>query len=33
MHIHLIAIGKHMSAWIQAGYEEYAQRLTGFGYS
>lgn len=28
MNIHLIAVGTRMPAWIQAGYEEYAKRLT-----
>ncbi|WP_022948869.1 23S rRNA (pseudouridine(1915)-N(3))-methyltransferase RlmH [Methylohalobius crimeensis] len=27
MRIHLIAVGKRMPAWVQAGYEEYAKRL------
>lgn len=29
MRIHLIAVGTKMPAWVQAGYEEYAKRLTG----
>lgn len=28
MHINLIAIGTHMPAWVSAGYQEYAKRLT-----
>jgi len=28
VNIYLIAIGKNMPAWVQAGYEEYAQRLS-----
>jgi len=28
MRIHLIAIGTRMPAWVQAGYQEYAKRLT-----
>jgi 23S rRNA (pseudouridine1915-N3)-methyltransferase len=28
VNISLIAIGKHMPAWVQAGYEEYVQRLS-----
>ena len=29
MHIHLIAVGKGMPAWVEAGYQEYAKRLRG----
>lgn len=29
MRINLIAVGTKMPAWVQAGYEEYAKRLTG----
>lgn len=29
MHIHLIAIGKRPPAWIENGYQEFSQRLTG----
>lgn len=28
MKIQLIAVGKHMPAWVQAGYTEYAKRIT-----
>jgi 23S rRNA (pseudouridine1915-N3)-methyltransferase len=27
MHIHLIAVGQRMPAWVQTGYNEYARRL------
>lgn len=27
MQLHLIAVGRRMPAWVQAGYEEYAKRL------
>ncbi|ALP52039.1 50S rRNA methyltransferase [Candidatus Tenderia electrophaga] len=27
MHIHLIAVGQKMPAWVKQGYEEYAKRL------
>ncbi|MEK6749558.1 MAG: 23S rRNA (pseudouridine(1915)-N(3))-methyltransferase RlmH [Pseudomonadota bacterium] len=27
MHIHLIAVGKRLDAWVQQGYNEYAKRL------
>lgn len=27
MHIHLIAVGNRMPAWVEAGYAEYARRL------
>lgn len=27
MHIHLIAVGQKMPAWVRQGYEEYAKRL------
>lgn len=27
MHIHLIAVGTRMPAWVQAGFEEYAKRM------
>ncbi len=29
MQIHLIAVGKGMPAWVEAGYAEYAKRLRG----
>ncbi len=29
MHIHLIAVGQGMPAWVEAGYQEYAKRLRG----
>lgn len=29
MHIHIIAVGKGMPAWVEAGYQEYAKRLRG----
>jgi len=29
MQIHLIAVGKGMPAWVEAGYDDYAKRLRG----
>lgn len=28
MHLHLVAVGKRMPAWVNAGYTEYAKRFT-----